>query len=66
MCSACEFKRLHGPLDWDQHPYAGHGYNGTAWTHPDLADGTQAGAARPRQISGEVGRAEAAPAAVEV
>lgn len=37
-CPACESKRLHGPIDWAQHPYAGHGYvSGQGWTHPDLA-----------------------------
>jgi hypothetical protein len=36
-CPACESKRLHGPIDWAQHPYAGHGYvPGHGWTHPDL------------------------------
>jgi len=38
MCPACESKRVHGPIDWAQHPYAGHGYaSGQGWTHPDLA-----------------------------
>lgn len=36
-CPACESKRLHGPIDWAQHPYAGHGFvPGQGWTHPDL------------------------------
>ena len=60
MCPACESKRLHTTEDWAQHPYAGHGYvPGHGWTHPDLANGTQAGAVT-RQISGEVA-GEAAP-----
>lgn len=37
MCPACENKRLHGPDEWQHHPYAHHGFNGTVWTHPDLA-----------------------------
>ena len=54
MCPACESKRLHGPIDWAQHPYAGHGYvPGHGWTHPDLAPVPQDGAAA-SQISGEV------------
>jgi len=45
-CPACTAKCLHAPEDWAQHPYAGHGYaSGQGWTHPDLAHGTQAGAA---------------------
>jgi hypothetical protein len=60
MCPACESKRLHGPIDWAQHPYAGHGYaSGQGWTHPDLAPGAQAGAAGSLR-SGE-GSGEAAP-----
>jgi hypothetical protein len=57
MCPACTNTRLHGPADWAQHPYAGHGYqSGQGWSHPDLATGTQAGAVT-SQISGEVGAA---------
>jgi hypothetical protein len=60
MCPACEAKRLHAPEDWALHPYAGHGYvPGHGWTHPDLAHGTQAGAAASLR-SGE-GSGEAAP-----
>jgi hypothetical protein len=36
MCPACESKRVHGPADWANHPYATHGFNGTVWTHPKL------------------------------
>jgi hypothetical protein len=36
MCPACHFKRLHTAEDWKNHPWAGHGYNGTSWSHPDL------------------------------
>ena len=62
MCPACTAKRLHAPDDWAQHPYAGHGYvPGHGWTHPDLAHGTQAGAAASLR-SGE-GGAAAAPVA---
>lgn len=62
MCPACTAKRLHAPEDWAQHPYARHGFaSGQGWTHPDLAHGTQAGAAA-SQISGEVNDA-AAPVA---
>jgi hypothetical protein len=69
MCPACENKRLHGPDEWQHHPYAHHGFNGTVWTHPDLAphDGAGTGAA---DLAGESrGRqtvAEAAPAGGEV
>lgn len=35
-CPACAEKRLHQIADWEMHPYAGHGFNGNAWTHPDL------------------------------
>ena len=59
MCPACTEKRLHAPADWAHHPYAGHGFNGSAWTHPDLQ--VLAGAASLGQISGEVVEA-AAPA----
>ncbi len=63
-CPACAAKRRHTPEDWAHHPYARHGYAaGQGWTHPDLAHGTQAGAATP-QISGEV-RGKAAPAGGE-
>lgn len=58
-CPACAAKRLHTPEDWAHHPYARHGFTGSVWTHPDLAHGTQAGAAA-SQISGEV-RGKAAP-----
>jgi hypothetical protein len=60
-CPACAAKRLHTPEDWAQHPLAGHGFNGTLWTHPDLANGTQAGAAT-SPASGEVYAEQAAPA----
>jgi len=49
-CPACAEKRLHTAADWTYHPLAGHGYNGTSWTHPDL----ESGAASLEQISGEV------------
>jgi hypothetical protein len=49
--------------DWAQHPYAGHGFNGNVWTHPDLQ--VLAGAASLGQISGEVVQTEAAPAGGE-
>ena len=52
MCSACEQQRLHGPDDWANHPYRGHGYNGAAWTHPDLQ--VLAGVGSLGEISGEV------------
>jgi hypothetical protein len=55
MCPACELKRVHTREDWLHHPYAGHGFNGSVWTHPDLP-----GAATSR-ISGEVVREQAAP-----
>jgi hypothetical protein len=46
ICPACTEKRVHAPEDWKLHPYAGHGYvSEQGWTHPDLAHGTQAGAA---------------------
>ena len=35
-CPACDSKRLHAPEDWEYHPYAHHGWNGSSWTHPDL------------------------------
>jgi hypothetical protein len=35
-CPACTDKRVHTPADWAYHPYAGHGFNGSMWTHPDL------------------------------
>ena len=56
-CLACADKRLHTAADWTYHPMAGHGYNGTLWTHPDL----KGGAASLGQISGEVVQEEAAP-----
>ena len=65
MCPACESKRLHGPAEWEHHPYRTHGFNGNVWTHPDLLprDVADAGAATSqRQISGEVVEVEAAPA----
>jgi hypothetical protein len=68
MCPACTNKRAHGPEDWKHHPYRGHGFNGTVWTHPDLQphDVTHnAGAANlAAGISGEVhvAKAKAAPA----
>jgi hypothetical protein len=58
MCPACSAKRLHGPEDWLQHPYAGHGFNGQAWTHPDLPT-SSAGAASLGKISGEISGAAA-------
>jgi len=65
MCPACESKRLHWPIDWAQHPYAGHGYvPGHGWTHPDLAGVPQDTGAAASQISGEVTDA-AAPVARE-
>jgi hypothetical protein len=39
-CPACAVKRLHKRADWEMHPYAGHGFNGQAWTHPDLNPAT--------------------------
>ena len=69
MCPACENKRLHGPDEWQHHPYAHHGFNGTVWTHPDLAphDGAQnAGAVNLGSLGGGVPVAEAAPAGGEV
>jgi hypothetical protein len=67
MCPACDNKRLHGPAEWKNHPYAGHGFNGTVWTHPDLAPrdvANQAGAANlAAGISGEATAKAAAPAA---
>jgi hypothetical protein len=35
-CPACTDKRFHTPADWAHHPHAGHGFNGSVWTHPDL------------------------------
>ena len=67
MCPACEFKRVHGPAEWLNHPYRTHGYNGSVWTHPDLApqlDGVDhAGAANLVGNSGEDTAEAAAPAA---
>jgi len=57
MCPACENKRLHGPEDWAHHPYAGHGFNGQAWTHPDLP--TSSAGAATSENSGEISGAAA-------
>jgi hypothetical protein len=27
--------RCHTEEEWKNHPLAGHGFNGSAWTHPD-------------------------------
>lgn len=36
-CPACAARRLHSAEDLRlYHPYAGHGWNGSSWTHPDL------------------------------
>jgi len=69
MCSACEFKRVHRPEEWRNHPWAGHGYQERlGWSHPDLAvqhDVAIAGAAaKPNaRVSGEAHATGAAPAA---
>jgi hypothetical protein len=60
-CAACTDKRVHTPADWAHHPYAGHGFNGSVWTHPDLAGAGPSS----WQISGEVVKAEAVPAGGE-
>ena len=44
-CPACEAKRLHTPEEMKYHPYAGHGFNGSVWTHPDLDPARQTAAA---------------------
>ena len=67
MCPACANKAAHGPDDWKHHPYRTHGFNGTVWTHPDLAThdvAHNAGAANlAAGISGEAtAEAKAAPA----
>jgi hypothetical protein len=59
-CPACAEKRLHTLADWTHHPYAGHGFNGSTWSHPDLQ--VLAGTASLGQISGEVSESEAVPA----
>jgi len=62
-CPACAVKRLHASEEWEWHPYARHGYvTGQGWTHPDLANETQAGAATSKN-SGE-GLDAAAPVGV--
>ena len=36
-CMACEYRRLHTDEERRvNHPWAGHGFNGTVWTHPGL------------------------------
>jgi hypothetical protein len=59
-CPACTDQRLHQPVDWERHPFRGHGFNGNIWTHPDLSG--SAGAASLGQISGEVSAVKTAPA----
>jgi len=65
-CPACAVKRLHSLEDWTLHPYAGHGYvKGQGWTHPDLADETQAAGAvglATANLGGGVVGVETAPA----
>ena len=67
-CPACEAKRLHTPEEMKYHPYAGHGFNGAEWTHPDLDPAKhdvaeRAGAATSqRHTSGEAVEVGAAPA----
>lgn len=37
LCPACQEQRLHQASErTDHHPLAGHGFNGTRWTHPTL------------------------------
>jgi hypothetical protein len=40
-CSPCDNKRLHTSEDWNNHPFARHGYTRElGWTHPLLVPGS--------------------------
>jgi len=36
-CPACIEKRVHSEPEWKNHPNAGHGFDGSKWTKPELA-----------------------------
>ena len=36
-CAACIQKRVHSIEEWKNHPNAGHGFDGSKWTKPELA-----------------------------